>query len=211
MPLPQIADVALKHLFSPLDRMLAAGVPEITANRILRLRDAYTYWLQFPDKRDREMVGYLQRRYGISVSTSYEDLNLVKNLLGNLQKASKDYHRYRAIERFNRAYDMAAAVGNTRDMIAAMDKLAKYVQLDKEDEKNVDWDAIVPQRFIFTDDPSVLGFRRIPNVRERISDLKSKLFTDDIKEVEFEEIDFNQEELFRPKHINKDGTAGGKN
>lgn len=206
MPLPNISDVALTHLFTPMDKMLAAGVPEVTAKRILRLRDAYNYWLNFPHKGDREIVGYLQKRYGIASSTSYEDLKLIKLLLGSLQKASKDYHRYRVLERLTRAYDMAAAKGDVTDMVRAMDKYAKYVRLDKEDVQDVDWNIIVPQRFTVTDNPEVIGIKPIPNVRERISTLKSQLFTDDVKDVDFEEIDFDQEELFKPAHLNADGT-----
>lgn len=209
MPLPKIADVALSHLFTPYDRMIADGVPVVTAQRIMRLRDSYNHWLNFPRKKDREIVAYLRSRYELSSTTAYEDLNMVKHLLGNLQKSSKDYHRYRVVERLNHAYDLAAAKGDVKNMILAMDRLAKYTQLDKEDDKDIDWSVIIPQRFIFTDNPEVLGFRRMTNVKERKEALKQKYFTEDVKEVEFEEIDFDQEELFKPKHINPDGTPAG--
>lgn len=207
MPLPKIADVALTHLFTPLERMLSEGVPEVTALRIVRLRDVYNHWLNFPRKKDREIVAYLRERYKLATTTAYDDLNMVKNLLGNLQKSSKDYHRYRMVERMNHAYDLAAAKGDVKNMILAMDRLAKYMQLDKEDENDTDWSLLVPQRFTFTDNPEVLGFRRMPNVKERKAALKEKYFTEDIEDVDFEEIDFDEESLFKPKHVNPDGTA----
>ncbi|TFU93965.1 hypothetical protein E4T81_05060 [Barnesiella sp. WM24] len=207
MALPRIADVALSHLFTPYERMLQEGVPEVTANRIMRLRAAYDHWLAFPKKRDREIIAFLTSRYGVASSTAYEDLAIVKNLLGNLQKSSKDYNRYLVIQRLNTAYDLAYAKGDIKNMILATDRLAKYTQLDKEDERDADWDAIVPQRFIFTDNPEVLGFRRMSNVKERKAALMKKYFTEDVKEVDFEEIDFDQESLFKPNHVNADGTA----
>ena len=95
MPLPSIADAAQQYLFTDRDKMIRSGVPEATINHIIRIRDVYSYWLQFPQKKDREIVGELMRRGNIQRSAAYEDLRLIKQLLGDLNKVSKDYARYR--------------------------------------------------------------------------------------------------------------------
>jgi len=206
MPLPSIIDTAQTHLFTSVDRLRAEGVPEVTINRLLRLRDAYSYWLQFPNKKDREIVAYIQKHHGVSQSPAYEDLKVIKYLLGSIQKTSKDYHRYRFLERLNLLWELAYNKGDIDQMTAILDRYAKYTQLDKEDQQDVDWSLVVPAKMDFTNNPDVLGYKRIPNIKERIAALKERYFTDDVKEVDYEEIDFDEDSLYKPAHINADGS-----
>lgn len=104
MALPSILDSARQYLFADVDRMAAAGVPATTINHLLRLRDIYNYWLNFPAKRDRDIVAELRARYGIGDTTARDDLKLIKILLGDLQKPTKDYMRYRTTVMLERAY-----------------------------------------------------------------------------------------------------------
>lgn len=129
MPLPSIADAAQQYLFTDRDKMIRSGVPEATINHIIRIRDVYSYWLQFPQKKDREIVGELMRRGNIQRSAAYEDLRLIKQLLGDLNKVSKDYARYRFLQMVERAYEVAENSGDARSMVAAADKLGKYMGL----------------------------------------------------------------------------------
>lgn len=105
MALPAIIDIAHEHLFADHDKMVAAGLPETTIRHLERLRDIYNFWVSFPSKRDRDIVAELRHRYGIGDTVAREDLRLIKVLLGDLQKASKDYHRYRFTTMINRAYE----------------------------------------------------------------------------------------------------------
>lgn len=59
MPVPATIDVCEKYLFADVNEMLADGIPELIQQRLLRLRDMYNYWLQFPRKKDLEIVGEL--------------------------------------------------------------------------------------------------------------------------------------------------------
>ena len=142
MPLPAINDVAMRHLFTSTDEMTKVGIPVATQQHIIRLRDMYNHWLAFPKKKDREIVAELKHRYKLQNTQAYDDLRIIKNLLGNLQEASKQYHRYRFLEMITESYDMARTLKNTRSMVAAADKYAKYMQLDKEDEHDARYDLI---------------------------------------------------------------------
>lgn len=202
MPLPAILDVAEQHLFSDRDRMLAEGVPAVTADHVIRLRDVYNYWLSFPNRRDRDIVDRLMRM-GVSRSQAYTDLKIIKALLGNFSKTTKDYHRYRFTEMIRRAYDKAEAANDTRAMVAAADKYAKYMQLDKEDERENIYELIPRQPFKVTDDPSVIGIKPIPNIREKIRAKKEQYWSEDIQDVQFEDVEFNPDDIFNvPKHGN---------
>lgn len=75
--------------------MVKAGLSDITINHVVRLRDMYNHWLNFPSKRDRDIVAEIRQRYGVVESVAREDLRIIKELLGDYQRQSKDYHRYR--------------------------------------------------------------------------------------------------------------------
>ena len=44
----------------------------------------------------------------------------------------------------------------------------------------------------------MIGIEPLPGFREKIKEVKSRYWTDQTDYVEFEEIDFNEDELFRP-------------
>lgn len=198
MPLPAILEVAENHLFSDRDKMEAAGLPVATIDHLIRLRDIYNYWISFPSKKDRDIVAQLKARYGIGDSQARTDLRLVKVLLGNLEQTTKQYHRYRFTIMINKAYDKADLQNNTRDMVAAAAKYARYMQLDKEDERANVLDKLVPMSLRFTDDPEVIGLPRVPNAREKVKAMKERYWTEETVDVEFEELDSPVDEIFKP-------------
>lgn len=198
MALPSIIDSARKYLFADADKMTADGVPAATVAHLLRLRDIYSYWVSFPSKRDRDIVAELRSRYGIGDTVAREDLKLIKILLGDLQKPTRDYMRYRVTNMLERAYEKADAANDPRNMVAAADKLAKAHHLYDEDERASVLDTLVPIVLKTTDDPTVIGIKRMPDFRARIVEAKEKYFVEDTKDVEFEEIDAQLDELFKP-------------
>ena len=206
MPLPSIADAAQQYLFADRDKMIRSGVPEATINHIIRIRDVYSYWLQFPKKKDREIVGELMRRGNIQRSAAYEDLRLIKQLLGDLNKVSKDYARYRFLQMVERAYEVAENSGDARSMVAAADKLGKYMGLAEADEVDKGYDKIPVQIFAVTDNPEVIGLKRLPNARDQIKAMKQKYWNEEIVDVEAEEVDYDIDSIFHPKPINGNGT-----
>ena len=96
--MPSILDTAKDYLFADVSKMEAAGLPAVTQRHLIRLRDIYNYWLKFPLTKDRDLVAYIQQVYELQATQAYADLRLVKALLGDLQKSTKEYHRYRFIE-----------------------------------------------------------------------------------------------------------------
>lgn len=206
MPLPSIADAAQQYLFTDRDKMIRSGVPEATINHIIRIRDVYSYWLQFPKKKDREIVSELMRRGNIQRSAAYEDLRLIKQLLGDLNKVSKDYARYRFLQMVERAYEVAENSGDARSMVAAADKLGKYMGLAEADEVDKGYDKIPVQIFAVTDNPEVIGLKRLPNARDLIKAMKQKYWNEEIVDVEAEEVDYDIDSIFHPKPINGNGT-----
>lgn len=209
MPLPAVLDIAREYLFADSDKMEAAGVPAATSRHILRLRDIYNYWLSFPSKRDRDIVAELRMRYGLSDTAARQDLRLVKELLGEFQKVSKDYMRYRVTMMLRRAYEKADAANNTRDMVAAAKALTDVHRLDKDDPRADILDKVVPIMLNFTDDPEVIGIRRMPDFRNRIKAVKEKYWIEQTPEVEYEEVDAGLDDLFKPLSCNGNSQPKG--
>lgn len=199
MPLPAIIDIARDNLFADASDMQHVGIPLTTQEHIFRLRDLYNFWLQHPRIKDQEIVLKLQQDYKLGKSQAYSDLSILKLLLGEFQKTSKDYHRYRFIEMINEAYEVARVNKDAKAMTAAADKYGKYTHLDKEDEQVFDYDKIVVQAFIPTDDPSVAGFKPIPNLRKviekKIAEYNKEF--EYIDYIELEQEDYNPDEIFK--------------
>lgn len=199
MPLPAIIDTAREHLFSDVADMTLHRLPAATQTHILRLRDLYNYWLQHPKAADKEIVLKLQNDYCLAKSQAYTDLSILKTLLGELQKTTKDYHRFRFNQMIQEAYELARVQKDAKAMQAAAAQYAKYNQLDKEDALNFDYEKIIVQTFVPTEDPSVAGFKPIPNIREKIRS-KIDYYSQDsefIEEIEIEEADYNPDEIFK--------------
>lgn len=199
MPVPATIEVCKEHLFSDREEMTQNNIPVVIQERLIRIRDMYNFWLNFPRKKDVEIVKELELRYKIQRSTAYEDIRIIKALLGDLNKSTKDFHRWKFCGMLDEAYEMAKKMKDARAMVAAADKYGKYTQLDKEDLVDRGYDKIQVQPFEPTDDPSVIGIKPIPNIRQRIQDKIKQYWNDDIEDVDFEPIEFNEEEIFHPK------------
>lgn len=95
-------------------------------------------------------------------------------------------------------YRMAKARKDTKTMERAASSYAKYNRVDLEDEQLIPYEEIVVQPFTATDDPTPLGIKPIPNIQERIKAMLDKYIAEsiDIQDVEYEEYDLEENELF---------------
>lgn len=197
MPLPATINICQTDLFTS-ENELRAKYDEITVQRVLRIRDLYSYVIANPDTKDRQFIERAVSMFKVSQSCAYNDLAIIKALLPMLSKASRDFHRWRANEMLLETYRMAKARKDTKTMERAASSYAKYNRVDLEDEQLIPYDEIVVQPFTATDDPTPLGIKPIPNIQERIKKMLDKYIAEsiDIQDVEFEECDLEEDELF---------------
>ncbi len=196
MPIPNTLAICQEHLFSDTTKMEAAGVPAVVRERIVRLRDLYNMWLQSPSLRARELVERDVAQYGLHKSMAYEDIKLVRLLLGDLNEASKEFHRWRFNEMILRAVELAEKKDDVRSLVAALDKYAKYNKLDQEDEQDKPFEVIAVQPFEPTENPEVIGIKRVPNIVEKINKKIKQYWNEDIEDVMLEPADFDEEKTF---------------
>ncbi|MBR5117346.1 MAG: hypothetical protein IK100_01730 [Muribaculaceae bacterium] len=190
-------DICREDLFTAKEELEQRYTAVIVA-RIIRIREEYNWFLANPDAKDRQFVETAMSRHGIEKTAAYSDLAVVKALLPHLATASRDFHRYRYNEMILETFQMAKKRKDTKTMEKAASSYAKYNRVDLEDEQTVPYDMIVVQPFTATDDPSVLGIKPIPNLREKIRMLLNKYRAEnmDIEDIEFEEADLEETTLF---------------
>lgn len=153
-----------------------------------RIRGMYAYWLQFPSKVDNDLVQYDMAMFKVSRSLAYEDLHLVKVLLGNLQQTTKEFMRWKINKSLEQDIAAARRAGDFRSVAALSKVLVANNRTDKDDEPDLEFDKIVPQNFEPTDDPTVLGIERIPDLRGKIRALYKRYSNTMIQDADFEEI-----------------------
>ena len=190
MPFPAIQDIILTDLFTA-EVSLREKYPDSSVERLLRIRAMHNWLVSNPEAKDKEFVDECVSRYNVSKTLAYDDLRVIKAVLPNITKASRDYHRWKYNEMILETYQMAKKRKDTKTMERAATSYAKFNNVNIEDEQSVPYDMIVVQPFTATQDPSVLGIKPIPNIDKKISQLIEKYRAEsiDIDDIEFEEPD----------------------
>lgn len=190
MPFPSVQDIVQVDFFTSED-ILREKYPDVSVERVLRLRGMYNWFISNPESKDKEFVDECLSRYGVSKTLAYDDLRIIKSVLPHITQASRDYHRWKYNEMILETYQMAKKRKDTKTMERAATSYAKFNNVNVEDEQSVPYDLIVVQPFTATQDPSVLGIKPIPNIEQKISALIEKYRKEsmDIDDIEYEEPD----------------------
>ena len=196
MPQPNTLDVCRVDLFTDKSD-LENKYSLVLVERVLRIRDMYNYMINNPETKDRQFIEECTSRYNISKVMAYQDLAIIKSLLPMIGKASRDFHRWRYNEMIIETYQMAKARKDFKTMEKAATSYAKYNRIDLDEEKDLPFDLIVVQPFTATSDPSVLGIKPIPDIKDKIQKLIAKYREEtlDIEDVEYEEVDIEEDKF----------------
>lgn len=197
--MPNAFEVARTDLFTD-EKKLRALYPDQIVEKILRARAMHQWLVASPSASDSEFVREEMQRYGISRAVAYTDLALVKSLLPTLGRHSKEFARWRYNEMIMDTYRRAEKAGNLKMMEKCASSMARYNGLDEKDEMEIPVDEILVQPFTATDDPTVLGIKPIPNIREKIRNMVEELSrkSADVLDVSYEEADLEEDSLFAP-------------
>ncbi|HAT62273.1 MAG TPA: hypothetical protein DCS83_06960 [Prevotella sp.] len=164
-------------------------VPDHVIQRLTRIRGLYSFWLQFPNKTVNELViqdiGYNQ----IGKSEAYDDIHLVQVLLGNLQQSTKDFWRWKINAEIEQDMKKARTDGDWKSVASMQKNLIKNNRTDQPDDIQLQYDRIIPQQFEPCDDPTVIGIKPIPNLRQHIKELNAKYKKgSNVEDADFEEV-----------------------
>lgn len=188
MSIPVNIDTYQLNLFATVDEMTERRLAPAVQERLLRLRALYTYWLNFPGKSTREMVDHdMKVNEGLRQSEAYDDIRLIKILMGNIEAEAKEWHRYVFNKRSDELYRKAMEAKDWRTAERVNADYAKYNRVGEIDTQPVDYSDITPHAIEPTDDPTVIGIAPIKDLREKIRRLKRKLGAD-IEDADFIEV-----------------------
>ena len=192
-------DLCREHLFTA-EADIISQFGEAAAERVMRVRDMYLWRLANPDAKDRQFVDEFKSRYPMGKNAAQEYLRIVNTLLPALSEKSRDFHRWRYNEMIMETYQMAKARKDTKTMERAATSYGKLNKVDTEDVQAVPFHLIVVQPFVATADPSVLGIKPIPGIEDKIKAMLDKYSAEtlDIEDVEYEDADLEEDELFAP-------------
>lgn len=177
-------EICRKFLYADADL-----IPVVNADRVKRIRSAHAMWYEYPTKQESEIRQYLMNEFGIKKTTAFQDVETVKILLGDVQNAKKSWVQYQVNKMLLDAYKLAEEKKDVKAMIMAADKIGKYNQLDKPDANELPFDEIAIQSFEPTSDPTVLGLKNDPAIREKIKKMLDKYSSEiEIVDVPYEDM-----------------------
>lgn len=179
MSVPVNIDRYCEYLPVSSEELRLQLVPEDTILRVERLRELSAYWRSYPQTSPKELVSRCEQIFHVGKSQAYDDIHLLKILVGNLEATTKEFARWRANQMIEEDRKAARRDGDWR-AVASMQK--NYIlnnQTDKPDTPDMAFDKIVPLQLEPTDDPSVLGIKAPKNLRARRDKLIKQFSKDD--------------------------------
>ena len=179
MSVPVNIDQYAEYLPVDSSELRLQMVPEDTILRVERLRELSSYWRSYPSTSPKELVSRCMQLFHVGKSQAYDDIHLLKILIGNLEATTKEFARWRVNQMIEEDRQAARRDGDWR-AVASMQK--NYIlnnQTDKPDTPDMAYDRIVPLQIEPTDDPSVLGIKAPKNLRARRDKLIKQYSKDD--------------------------------
>ena len=177
------------------DQLLEQQIAEPIIARVIRLRALYTYWCRFSSKGVRDIVEFDMLQMKVGESQAYDDVTILKNIMGNLQESSKKFWRWRINQMLEEDRLAAKRAGDHRAVASIEKNFIKNNMTDKEDTPDMAYDKIVPVELVPTDDPTVIGIKKIPDLRGKIRQMLRK-YEADPEYAQFEEV--KEEETVEP-------------
>jgi len=195
MPLPANLDEYTRYIVMNDDELKEERISTAIIQRLRRLRGLYAYWLQFPDKFERDILQQDIALFGVGRAQAYDDVRLVQIILGNMQQANRNFMRWKINQDLERDLKEARRQGDYRS-VASLEKVRVLNnRTDKEDDPQTDYDRIPLFGVVMTSNPSVLkieGYDNEAALRKDIYVLNKKYSREIEQEQEY--IDYQEVE-----------------
>lgn len=188
MSLPVNIDDYSRYIVMTDEQLLDEHVGSHILERLHRLRGLYAYWLQFPDKFERDIMQQDMALFGVCRAQAYDDVRLVQILLGNMQQASRNFMRWKINQDLEQDLKAARRAGEHK-AVAAIEKVRVLNnRTDKEDEPETAYDRIPLFGVTFTSNPAALkipGYDNEASLRKDIETMNRRYSREIEKEKEY--------------------------
>lgn len=187
MSLTNNTDIDLYARWLPLigtKEMDEARLPPGFTERLMRVKSVYDYWRRRPTLRTADIVTFSQQMFGLQRSQAYEDIRLVKLLLGDIEASTKEFWRWRINSITMDSITDARRARDFKTVASLLKILVDNNKTDKDDPLELSFDRIVPQQFDMSDDISIVNPGRKTTSRAKIMELLRKYGKTDAMKVE---------------------------
>lgn len=178
MSLPVNIDKYGEYLPIDSSELRQMMVPEETIQRVERLRELSSYWRSYPSTSPKELVTRCMNYFKVGKSQAYDDVHILKILIGNLEATTKEFARWRVNQMIEEDRSNARRDGDWKAVASMQKNYIKNNLTDHPDTPDMAFDKIVPLQLEPTDDPSVLGIKVPKNLRARRDKLIKQLMRD---------------------------------
>lgn len=170
---------------------------QVVSDKVVEIRrrrfSGFIYWLDHPDKNEKDVVDFIISIFGVSKASAYRDLQVVKSQVGNIKGTDKQFIRVELYENVKRVIKIAETAENFKQVFAGWGVIGKFCNLDKEEPEEMPWGEIIPPDFEPSSDVSILGLKPIKNVEKLKEKLKNK-YLKDVVDVDFIDLDKDGED-----------------
>lgn len=195
MSLPANLDEYSRYIVMNDDELSKEPINPGVIQRVHRLRGLYAYWLQFPDKFERDILQQDMALFGVGRAQAYDDVRLVQVLLGNMQQATRNFMRWKINQDLEADLKAARRSGDHR-AVASLEKVRVLNnRTDKEDEPDQNYDRIPLFGVVFTSNPKALGIEGYENEAALRKDIEkyNRMYSREIEQereyTDFEEVE----------------------
>ena len=193
MPLPTNLDDYTKYIVKSDEELLEERVSPTIIQRLHRLRGLYAYWLQFPDKFERDIMQQDMALFQVGRAQAYDDVRM--------QQASRNFMRWKINQDLEQ--DLKAARRSQDHRAVAQIEKVRVLnnRTDKEDEPDTAYDRIPLFGVVFTSNPAALkipGYDNEASLRKDIITMNKRYNREIEKEKDYTEYE----------EVEEDGTAG---
>lgn len=94
MSLPVNIDDYCRYISQDSAELRELHVPDQTIMRVERLRELAAYWRSYPSTSPKELVGRCMQLFKVEQSQAYDDIHMLKVLIGNLEATTKEFARW---------------------------------------------------------------------------------------------------------------------
>lgn len=181
--------------YLPIDssELRSMMVPEDTIMRVERLRELCSFWREYPSTSTKELVQRCMQLFNVGKSQAYDDIQILKRLIGDLEATTKEFARWRVNQMIEQDRQAARRAGDWRAVASMQKNYIKNNLTDHPDTPDMAFEKIVPLQLEPTDDPSVLGIKVPKNLRARRDKLIKQLMRDS-EYAEFTEVKEDDDE-----------------
>lgn len=180
-------DLYKDNFMLEVPQMVENGLQSSTIERIMRVRDLYTHWRQYPSLLPKDLVNWSRQMHPeLKQRAAYDEVQLCKQLIGAFEEESKEWKQWFFNQQIMKVYEKALQAQDYKSAEKALADYAKFNKLDKDNPVLPNYD-IEPTLMRMTSDPRVIGLTPMSDYREK-QDYYIRKFSKDAVDADFEEV-----------------------